>query len=61
MQPTVAHGGSWHHHTLDAGASIRWAYEPYQKVFNVGFRIVVAPSLPGSAPAPLSGLHGMSG
>ena len=37
----VARGGSWHERPKDAGSSIRFAYESYQKVFNVGFRVVV--------------------
>lgn len=39
--PKVARGGSWHDRPVDAGAAVRFPYEPWQKVFNVGFRIVV--------------------
>ncbi|MFC1601334.1 SUMF1/EgtB/PvdO family nonheme iron enzyme [Candidatus Sumerlaeota bacterium] len=39
----VARGGSWHDRPRTAGSSIRFAYEPYQKVFNVGFRVIVEP------------------
>ncbi len=37
----VARGGSWYERPKDAGAAIRFPYEPYQKVFNVGVRIIV--------------------
>ena len=37
----VARGGSWHERPVDATASMRFAYLPYQKVFNVGFRVIV--------------------
>lgn len=33
-------GGSWRDLPADAHASSRFGYRPYQKVFNVGFRIV---------------------
>lgn len=39
----VARGGSWADRPGDAGASVRRAYEPWQKVYDVGFRIVIAP------------------
>jgi len=41
-QRKVARGGSWYERPRDAGASIRFAYAPYQKVFNVGFRVAVS-------------------
>ena len=44
----VARGGSWHERPKDAGSSVRFAFEPYQKVFNVGFRVVVE-DVPASA------------
>ncbi len=37
----VARGGSWQDRPTIAGSSVRLAYEPWQKVFDVGFRIVV--------------------
>ncbi len=38
----VARGGSWSDRPKDAGSTVRFAYESYQKVYNVGFRVVVA-------------------
>jgi formylglycine-generating enzyme required for sulfatase activity len=37
----VARGGSWADRPVDAGASMRRAYQPWQKVFDVGFRVIV--------------------
>ncbi|MHC4251748.1 MAG: SUMF1/EgtB/PvdO family nonheme iron enzyme, partial [Planctomycetota bacterium] len=37
----VARGGSWSDRPKTAGSSVRFAYESYQKVYNVGFRVVV--------------------
>lgn len=37
----VARGGSWEDRPKTAGSTVRFAFEPYQKVHNVGFRIVV--------------------
>jgi len=37
----VARGGSWNDRPKNAGSSIRFAYEAYQKVYNVGFRVIV--------------------
>ena len=37
----VARGGSWEDRPVNATASARFAYEPYQKVYNVGIRIVI--------------------
>jgi len=36
----VARGGSWADRPAHAGSSVRRAYESWQKVYNVGFRIV---------------------
>jgi len=36
----VVRGGSWHDRPQRATSSFRLAYEPWQKVFNVGFRVV---------------------
>ncbi|MCP4642539.1 MAG: SUMF1/EgtB/PvdO family nonheme iron enzyme [bacterium] len=38
----VVRGGSWRDRPYRARSSFRLAYRPYQKVFNVGFRVVVA-------------------
>ncbi len=38
----VVRGGSWRDRPQRATASYRLAYEPYQRVFNVGFRVIVA-------------------
>gem|GEM_PF-980458 len=37
----VARGGSWRDRRKRSTASYRFAYQPYQKVFNVGFRVIV--------------------
>ncbi|MCF7973800.1 MAG: SUMF1/EgtB/PvdO family nonheme iron enzyme [Phycisphaerae bacterium] len=37
----VARGGSWNDRPRVAGSSVRFAYESYQKVYNVGFRVIV--------------------
>jgi formylglycine-generating enzyme required for sulfatase activity len=37
----VARGGSWSDRPRDAGASVRFPYESYQKVYNVGFRLII--------------------
>ncbi|NUQ64638.1 MAG: SUMF1/EgtB/PvdO family nonheme iron enzyme [Pirellulales bacterium] len=37
----IARGGSWADRPADAGSSVRRAYEPWQKVYDVGFRVVV--------------------
>ena len=34
-------GGSWHERPKDATAAVRFGYEPWQKVFNVGFRVII--------------------
>jgi formylglycine-generating enzyme required for sulfatase activity len=36
----VARGGSWADRPADAGASVRRAYESWQKVHDVGFRVI---------------------
>ncbi len=38
--PRVVRGGSWQDRPKRATSSFRIAYEPWQKVFNVGFRVV---------------------
>ena len=37
----VARGGSWYDRPKTAGSSIRFPYESYQTVFNVGFRVII--------------------
>ena len=39
----VARGGSWNDRPKTAGSSVRFPFESYQKVYNVGFRILVNP------------------
>ncbi len=34
-------GGAWSDRPADAGSSVRRAYVPWQKVYNVGFRVIV--------------------
>jgi formylglycine-generating enzyme required for sulfatase activity len=37
--PKVVRGGSWRDRPYRATSSFRLAYPPYQRVFNVGFRV----------------------
>jgi formylglycine-generating enzyme required for sulfatase activity len=37
----VVRGGSWYDRPMHCTSSYRFAYRPYQKVFNVGFRIIL--------------------
>jgi formylglycine-generating enzyme required for sulfatase activity len=37
----VVRGGSWADRPKWAGAGVRWGYREFQKVYNVGFRIIV--------------------
>ena len=37
----VARGGSWADRPADAGSSVRRAYQPWQRVYDVGFRVIV--------------------
>jgi len=39
-------GGSWRDRPRRATAAFRLGYRPYQRVFNVGFRVKIAPSEP---------------
>jgi len=41
LAPKVARGGSWNDRPRDAGSSVRVPFTSYQKVYNVGFRVVV--------------------
>lgn len=43
----VARGGSWADRPADAGASVRRAYESWQKVHDVGFRVAIVPDRAG--------------
>jgi formylglycine-generating enzyme required for sulfatase activity len=36
----VVRGGSWHDRPKRVRSAMRLAYEPWQKVFNVGFRVI---------------------
>ena len=36
----VVRGGSWRDVPRRSTSSFRWAYQPYQHVYNVGFRVV---------------------
>jgi formylglycine-generating enzyme required for sulfatase activity len=36
----VARGGSWADRPADAGSAVRRAYESFQKVYDVGFRVI---------------------
>lgn len=37
----IACGGSWRDQPSESAISVRRAYQPYQRVFNVGFRVVL--------------------
>jgi formylglycine-generating enzyme required for sulfatase activity len=37
----VARGGSWADRPADAGSTVRRAYLPWQKVYDVGFRVII--------------------
>jgi formylglycine-generating enzyme required for sulfatase activity len=37
----VARGGSWADRPKDAGSTVRYPYESYQTVYNVGFRVII--------------------
>lgn len=40
LERKVARGGSWADRPADAGSSVRRAYQPWQRVYDVGFRVV---------------------
>ena len=44
----VARGGSWADRPADAGSSVRRAYQPWQRVYDVGFRVIVEGPAPGN-------------
>jgi formylglycine-generating enzyme required for sulfatase activity len=37
----VARGGSWYDRPYRGTSSYRLPYRPYQKVYNVGFRVII--------------------
>ena len=37
----VTRGGSWNNRPAVSGSSVRVPYEPWQKVYNVGFRVII--------------------
>jgi formylglycine-generating enzyme required for sulfatase activity len=39
--PKVVRGGSWNDTLRYASSASRWRYQPYQPVYNVGFRVLV--------------------
>ena len=39
----VVRGGSWRDRPKLCRSASRWAYDPWQKVFNVGFRVIIEP------------------
>jgi formylglycine-generating enzyme required for sulfatase activity len=39
--PKVVRGGSWNDTFRFAASASRWRYQPYQPVYNVGFRVLV--------------------
>jgi len=41
--PKVVRGGSWYDRPQRATASFRLRYQPWQAVYNVGFRVIVEP------------------
>jgi len=47
----VARGGSWADRPADAGSSVRRAFEPWQKVHDVGFRVIITDVEITAAPA----------
>ncbi len=46
----VARGGSWADRPADAGSSVRRAFESWQKVHDVGFRVIISPSSAANIP-----------
>jgi formylglycine-generating enzyme required for sulfatase activity len=40
----VIRGGSWRDRPRLSRSASRWAYDPWQKVFNVGFRVIINPA-----------------
>jgi formylglycine-generating enzyme required for sulfatase activity len=46
QQKRVVRGGSWYDRPMRATSYFRLAYQPWQRVFNVGFRVVVEDDKP---------------
>jgi formylglycine-generating enzyme required for sulfatase activity len=44
--PRVARGGSWYDRPYRAGAAYRLPYQPWQRVYNVGFRVIIEMETP---------------
>ncbi len=44
----VARGGSWADRPADAGSAVRRAYQPWQRVYDVGFRVLIADGYPAA-------------
>jgi len=40
----VVRGGSWRDRPKLCRSASRWAHDPWQKVFNVGFRVIISPA-----------------
>jgi formylglycine-generating enzyme required for sulfatase activity len=54
----VARGGSWADRPADAGSSVRRVFESWQKVHDVGFRIIINPSsAPNIPPVAQTGIN----
>jgi formylglycine-generating enzyme required for sulfatase activity len=48
LERKAARGGSWADRPADAGSSVRRAYQPWQRVYDVGFRVIVeGPAMAG--------------
>jgi formylglycine-generating enzyme required for sulfatase activity len=43
--PKVVRGGSWRDRPKFSRSAYRWSYPSYQKVYNVGFRVVIEPAV----------------
>ncbi len=44
MERRVVRGGSWYNRPQRATSSWRWGYQPWQRVYDVGFRVIIEPS-----------------
>jgi formylglycine-generating enzyme required for sulfatase activity len=52
LLPKVVRGGSWRDRPYRATSSFRLGYPPYQRVFNVGFRVVIEETPLAASPSP---------
>ena len=43
LEKRVVRGGSWYDRPAGATAASRYAYHPWQKVYDTGFRVIVCP------------------